>query len=391
MFRPREKYNFAVLSIASAIFLGGMAGTRPLVPLLANELGASHAEIGAIVSLNSILPLIFIVKIGRFIDQIGTKIPLIASACMGCVALAIPAFYMNLPGIYVSQLFAGFSSTIFIVSAQSFIGNNSLASERESNITIFSIGAAIGGFLGPLLGGLLSDYGSYPIAFGILGALGLFSSVFTSFLIERKRADKSNQTLEQGRKTYQLLKSSNIRRAFLISVLVLLAKDIYTAYFPLLGEEFGLSTTMIGVIISINALAGIFIRWMMPKLIEWFGRNSVIVSSLLVSGFFYFLMPFAHDFYILAVFSFFIGLGLGIGQPLSVSTTILALPKDRVAEGLGLRISFNRLTQVLAPVIFGGLSELIGLASIFWSVGLIVMLGSVKTRIQTQVQVEVDQ
>ncbi|MFC0557602.1 hypothetical protein ACFFH4_00860 [Halalkalibacter alkalisediminis] len=58
----------------------------------------------------------------------------------------------------------------------------------------------------------------------------------------------------------------------------------------------------------------------------------------------------------LGLLSFILGLSLGMGAPLSISRTITTLPKNRVGEGLGLRLSLNRLTQVVFPVLLVPLS-----------------------------------
>lgn len=82
------------------------------------------------------------------------------------------------------------------------------------------------------------------------------------------------------------------------------------------------------------------------------------------------------------VLSFILGMGLGIGQPLSISTTILSLPKNRVGEGLGLRLSVNRLTQVVGPITFGAVANLLGYSAVFWIVGGVIFFGSFKTKIK---------
>ncbi|CAM5186084.1 hypothetical protein UACE39S_04424 [Ureibacillus acetophenoni] len=69
-----------------------------------------------------------------------------------------------------------------------------------------------------------------------------------------------------------------------------------------------------------------------------------------------------------------------LGQPLSISATIQYLPKHRVGEGLGLRLSANRLTQLLSPLLVGGIAELVSMKGIFYLVGFILCVGSGKLR-----------
>jgi predicted MFS family arabinose efflux permease len=383
-------HRILLLSLVSGIFMGGIMGTRPLVPLLSNHLGATHLEIGIIVSFFSLLPLLFIVPLGRWVDRIGTKTPLILSSLLGSMGLMIPYFLESLSGIYTSQLISGLSQTIYVVAAQSFVGAMSEKGTGEINVTRFSIGVAIGSFIGPLVGGLLSDHWGYPFAFGVLGAIALSSALLAFFFFHQESSVPPSDpklipnTSSTKPRTLDLLKSTNIRRAIMISALVLLGKDMYLAYFPLLAASAGVSTTKIGLMVSINALAAILIRWFMPRLIESFTRNRVIIGSIFMSGLLFTLFPFFQNEWVLIGLSFTLGFGLGIGQPLSISTTLQFLPKDRVGEGLGLRLSINRLTQATGPALFGMLSQLFSLSSIFWLVGFIMMIGCMKTRIREE-------
>jgi MFS family permease len=70
------------------------------------------------------------------------------------------------------------------------------------------------------------------------------------------------------------------------------------------------------------------------------------------------------------------GLGLGCGQPLSISTTYSASPKDRTGEVLGLRLAVNRFSQLVAPVFFGGLGAFGGLVLVFYVSGVFLMGGA---------------
>lgn len=377
------RHDYVQLGIIAAFFMIGMMGTRPLVPIFTNELGASSVQIGIVVSMFPFLSLLFAVRIGKIVDRIGSKTPIMLSAVIGSLALMVPLFSVHLFGVILSQLVAGIANTMFVVSAQSYAGYSSSPQEREKNILKFSIGAAIGSFVGPLVGGLLADIFSTVFAFFILSIVGLVSIVFASSLtlyaIEEKQ--KRQKPIGSIFTTFYLLKIKNVRRAFLISSLVLLGKDMFAAYFPLLGLQFGLSSTSIGIIVSINALAGIFIRMFMPQLLDMLGRTNVILLSIVSSGLLFVFIPLSHNVVWLVVLSFLLGIGLGIGQPLSISVTLQSLPMDRVAEGLGFRLTSNRLTQTIAPFAFGIVAQSFGMISVFLVTGAIILLGSIKSKI----------
>ncbi|WP_312889084.1 MFS transporter [Desertibacillus haloalkaliphilus] len=111
-----------------------------------------------------------------------------------------------------------------------------------------------------------------------------------------------------------------------------------------------------------------------------YSRSIVITYSILSAGVIFILTPLLSNVFLLGIVSFILGLSLGIGQPLSISITINSLPKERVGEGLGLRLSINKLTQVLMPVLLGGVSAVGGMASVFYISGLLIMSASLNKK-----------
>lgn len=367
--------------IMTSFYILGVTGTRPLVSLLSHNLGATLVEIGIITAIFAFLPFFIAIQIGKYIDQRGYKIIILVSSFFSFIGLILPLIIPNLFGIYLSQIITGVAYTIFIVAGQSMAGATvNEKNNRDSNVMKFSLGMALGSFLGPFIGGFFSEKLGYQQAFLSLSIGCLIAMLLSFLIIESRGKEVQGHDHKKIGNTIVLLKEANFRKVILIGVLILFGKDIYTAFFPLLGLEFGLSNSMIGIIISINALAGIIIRWSLPILLKKFLKTNIIVGSILLSGLCMFALPFNGHSFVLTILSFILGIGLGIGQPLSISATIQYLPKERVGEGLGLRLSANRLTQLLSPLIVGGIAELVSMKGVFYIVGLALCFGSNKLR-----------
>ena len=374
-----RKYLMTVMTV---FFMLGVMGTRPLVSLLSHNLGASAAEIGIITGIFSLLPFFLAIRIGKYVDRHGYKSIIIASSLVSFVGLLLPFFISSIAGIYISQGVTGVAYTIYVVAGQTMAGMDADEGSRDASVMRFSIGMALGRFLGPVLGGFLSEEWGFPNAFLFLGAGCMIAMLFAFLVVENKaeKEEEQDKVLSNTEGTLGLLKDSAFRKILLIGVLILFGKDMYAAFFPLLGLEFGLSNSMIGIIISINAVAGILIRWSMPYLLERFSKANIIIASILLSGICTFAIPFFSGWVVLAILSFLLGIGLGVGQPLSISATIQYLPKERVGEGLGLRLSANRLTQLAAPIIVGGVAEFVSMKGVFYFVGLALCVGTGKMR-----------
>lgn len=77
---------------------------------------------------------------------------------------------------------------------------------------------------------------------------------------------------------------------------------------------------------------------------------------------------------------FVLGLGMGLGQPLTVILTYNYSPPRRHGEGLGLRIAINNSMHVTVPALFGAVGSLIGLAPVFWVSSAILVAGGCAAR-----------
>lgn len=353
----------------------GMMGSRVIIPLVSDDLGASTIHIGFIVSLFSILPLFFSIKIGKMIDSMNFKAPIYLSVILGGIGLILPFILQYLVSIIFSQLICGISHTIFALSTQRYAGLAYGSDKRDIAIAQFSLGMAIGSFIGPLLAGILSDIFDYFMAFAILGVVGLVSILIVIRLENnqplKSTSDKNNI---KNFSFLHLLKSKRLRVAIIISTIVLFAKEIFIAYFPLYANELGYSSTAIGIIVSIHTVAAILIRIFLSYLLENYSVEQLVIVSIIYSGIILLIFPFFNGIIVVTILSFLLGLGLGLGQPLSITMTIHALAPENTGEGLGLRITFNRLTQVIAPITLGGIASLLGLTGVFWFTAFFVLV-----------------
>jgi MFS family permease len=114
----------------------------------------------------------------------------------------------------------------------------------------------------------------------------------------------------------------------------------------------------------------------MPWMSQRFGEMRVLTWSLAIAGATYFLFPAFRDPFVLAMISFLLGLGLGCGQPLSIILTYNHSPPGRSGEALGLRLTVNKFTQILVPVMFGSLGSAFGILPIFCASGVLLLWGA---------------
>lgn len=133
----------------------------------------------------------------------------------------------------------------------------------------------------------------------------------------------------------------------------------YTATFyillPLIGRELGLSYTEIGLIMTIQHLAGAISNLPGGMLVDTVGRKGYLMAiSLFWVGFPYALMSITHDYWMLLVCVTLVGVGNNLWHPAAIPTLAYRYPHRK-----GLVLSFHgmggNVGEALAPLVVGGL------------------------------------
>lgn len=365
-------------AVATFLFFVAIMGTRPIAALYAVELGMSTAEIGGLAAVFALLSLFGASTAGAWMDLRGARSVLRTGIVLAAAGMLLPWLLPGRAGIYLSQLVAGSGFTLYTIAAQRLAGNvGANAEESQRAITAFSFMVSLGSFAGPtVLGALAEEIGLKEAMLAMLVPLGV------CFLLALRDEDtpRDQRAAEDMRLWSNPVDSlsyhSFMLRAFMISTFVLLARDSFMAFFPLYAREHGVSTSWIGIIVGLHNLGSLVARAALMPCVRLLGRNRTVIGSIVLAGAFCLVIPFADTLTLMIIAAFGVGVGLGVGQPLSIAMTTRLAPRNRVGEVLGARLTFNRLTQIVAPLGFGAASAQIGLSGIFWLTGAIMILGA---------------
>jgi len=133
----------------------------------------------------------------------------------------------------------------------------------------------------------------------------------------------------------------------------------YTATFyillPLIGKEFGLTYTEIGLIMTVQHLAGAISNIPGGMIVDMVGKKGYLMAtSLFWVGFPYALMSLTHSFWMLLVCVTLVGIGNNLWHPAAIPTLAYRYPERR-----GLVLSFHgmggNVGEAIAPFVIGAL------------------------------------
>lgn len=345
--------------------MSSFRASKVLVTLFGIELGASPFTIGVLVALYSVFPMLLALHVGRLADRFGMRLPMILGSLGVACGFAVPFFWPSLAGLYASAVLIGGSYVFYHVSVQSLIGMLSSKEDRTRNFATYALVLSVGGFLGPLAAGFGIDAFGHARAYLWLAAVPVVPVLILLAVGRGIPVPKGAGAGEVGKSAADLWRNPELRRVFLMSAVVLTGIDLYQFYLPIYGRSIGLSASVIGMVLSMFSAASFVVRSAMPPLVRSAGEEGLLRYALLVGALGYLALPLFENPWLLAAMSFVLGLGLGVGQPVSTILVYARSPEGRAGEALGMRLAVNNLVHLAVPLAFGTLGTAFGVAPVF--------------------------
>jgi len=355
----------------------GFGGAKVALPLHALNLGVDAFTVGVIMALWALCPMLIALYVGRLVDRVGPRLPMLGGTIGVSVALLVPYFFPGVIPLYVLSLAVGTAFQFFFVPTQGITGALGKPEDRARNYSLLAIGFSIASFLGPLIAGFSIDYLGYQPAYLVLAACPAVAVLLLWFKggLLPKAAVVADGAQKKS-SSFGLLRNANLRNAIVASGLISVAWDLYLFFFPIYGHSIGLSASLIGTIISMFAVAVFAIRVVLPRLARMLSEFEILLYAIGFSGAALLLFPFFRDPYLLALSSFVLGLGCGVGQPMSMSLIYSLSPSGRASESAGLRVMFNHFTHLVVPLAFGAVGSAFGFVPVFVSCSALMLGGS---------------
>jgi MFS family permease len=364
-------YLAVLMSLLQSI---SMRGAKFVVSLSALAQGASPFQVGILAAMFAAFPLLLAVYAGKVSDRIGVKAPILAGAAMIAFGIALPLVVGGIAGLVAAAALIGLGHIFFHVSIHNLIGGYGGGEARTRNFATFSLGQSISAFIGPSLAGFAIDHAGFAPTHGMLALVALAPALVLLVHPALVPARTGHAKPEPGG-ALDLLRDAGLRRTLIMSGVTLTGIELFTFYFPVYGRSVGLSASAIGLVMSSYAVAAFLVRMGMPRATRRMGEVGVLTASLFIAGFVYLLVPFVSEAPLLAAIAFLLGIGLGCAQPLTIILTYNHAPAGRSGEALGMRLTVNKLTQIVVPLAFGAMGTAFGLIPVFWANGAFLLTG----------------
>jgi len=268
-----------------ALFCAGFATfamlycVQPLLPLLAAHFRVSAASSSLALSLTTLSLALCLLVSGALAESWGRK-PVMAAALGLAAMLGIACALVDEWGsLLILRALLGLALSGLPALAMAYVGEEFDPEALPAAMGLYIGGTALGGLLGRLLAGLLSDLGGWSWALGGIAGLGLLALGLFIWLLPPSRHFTAQPLSLRGLLRNFVLHLSNPRLRVLFALAFLLMGGFVALFnyvgFRLAGAPFNLSATVIGLLFTVYLL-GIFSAGWAGRLVPGFGARQVL-------------------------------------------------------------------------------------------------------------------
>ncbi|MGQ0701178.1 MAG: MFS transporter [Panacagrimonas sp.] len=356
--------NPALLPITLIVFIDvlGFTVVIPLLPLYAQEFGASPAMIGALFSIYAVCALFAGPVLGRWSDRYGRKPILLISQLGSMLSFVMLALAPSLLWLFLARALDGITAGN-VATARACISDVTAPKDRSAAFGVIAAAFGFGYMVGPAGAGLLANFG-HQVPLWAAAGLSAASMLCTWLLLPSARPATLVTPLPSV-SMRELVRTAAIGSRLWEWFAFLAAFSMFITGLALFcerrlswnGAAFG--ATEVGLVLAYIGLLGLVAQLaLLRKLVERFGEARLVRWSLMGAALAYAGLSFVHSLPLLLVCLSFTGIANSLLRPSLLGLISQQIPANRQGAVFGITQSLQSLAMIVGPLIAGGLIHL---------------------------------
>ncbi len=362
--KNNKKAALGFIFVTLLIDVTGLGIIIPVLPTLIKQLIngslSTAAEYGGWLTLAyALTQFIFAPILGNLSDQYGRRPVLLFSLLGFGIDYLFLAFAPSIWWLFVGRIIAGITGASF-TTATAYIADISTPEKRAQNFGIVGAAFGLGFILGPVIGGILGQFGP-RIPFFAAAGFSFLNLAYGYFVLPESLAKENRRPFDIKRANpigslLHLKKYPAISGLVFTLILMYIANNAIQSTWAYYGmEKFKWTAAWVGyslgfVGLMIGLVQGVLIRWAIPKL----GAQKVLFWGLFLSSLGLLLFAFAPNG--LLMFAFIVPYALGgIAGPALQSIISGFAPANEQGELQGALASLMSATTIFAPPVMTNL------------------------------------
>ncbi|WP_027506542.1 MFS transporter [Rhodococcus sp. UNC23MFCrub1.1] len=376
---------FVMLCATTALVQAVYAAVRVMITYKALELGGDATTVGVLTALYSLIPLVAAMRIGRAVDGRRAATVLRIGTAVSLIAVTVVLVSSGIVVLAIGCILLGFSHILTMVASQGYIPVRSAPEDYDRRFGGLTVWISVGQSIGiPIVGFIASrsEVGHVDTSGALIAMLGVAvvaSALTLAPSLSISGASVRARTVHEKQSTRTMLTTKGMRPAVFSSLIILTSMDLMTAYLPVFGERHGYSVVVVTVILTARSVAAILSRTLLTRLLLIAPRHWLLVSGSLCSALPMILVPLLPNPWVVGVLISVAGFFWGLAQPLTMTWVAgLVNPSNR-ASALSLRLTGNRLGQVVIPLAAGTIAGTAGAGAVFVLTGGLLAAAAIST------------
>jgi DHA1 family multidrug resistance protein-like MFS transporter len=369
------KKVFPILALSMFAAMLGVGIVSPLLPLYAEDLGASAIWIGIIfagfaISVTTVTPIA-----GRLSDRRGRKLFLCTGLLINAIVSLGYIWADSALQLTIVRLIQGVASGMTLPIAQAYIGDISPEGEEGKWMGYFNAAFFTGFGVGPLMGGILSDHFGMSTAFLAMGGLNLLAFLIVTPLLPEIKPKKMASRPYASYK--EISTSSMVRGLFSFRLALAVGRGAFATFLPILAAVYlGLSPTLIGVLLAVNVLLMSLLGIYGGNIADRLNRKALVIAGSLVNITFLALIPVASNFWQLLGICALGGLGSAIAIPAASALTVEEGRKFGMGSTIAIFMMAFSIGMAVGPLLSGVIADYVSINSVFYFGALAGLIGT---------------
>lgn len=278
------KANLALFAAGLCTF-ANLYITQPLLPVFSDEFGISPATASLSLSIATVILSFSLILFGSLSEAWGRKNIMTVSVIASAVLTLILAYSPSFESLLILRAVQGFVLAGVPAIAMAYLGEEMEPSSLGAAMGLYISGNSVGGLVGRIFMGTMTDLFTWRIGIILLGILSIVISLYFIWALPPSRNFKA-RPLNFAILTKSLLQ--HVKDPGLVSLFgiafVLMGSFVtlfnYISY-KLLDEPYSLSASIVGWIFIVY-LVGTFSSAWFGSLSDRFGRQRVLFVGILI-------------------------------------------------------------------------------------------------------------
>lgn len=313
--QPSQTRAIVLLAVAGFAGQSMVRSADSLLPQIAADFAVTVGAASIVVWVYSLMHGSMQLVIGPIGDRFGKYLIIAIMCSLSALTVAACGFADSLTTLTLARIGAGATASWVIPLGMAFIGDVVPYEQRQQVLGRYLTGQITGQLFGQAAGGIIGDWLGWRAAFFIHAAI--FALAALALFRELKVNPGTRPAVRRGERSrgfvadYRVVLANPFAR-FVVVVAFLEFAFMFGA-FAYVGADlhlrFGLSFTMVGLMVCFFGLGGLIYAGTVKQLVRWLGQPGLAVNGGAILGLAYLLLAVAPVWWIAPLAITLIGLG----------------------------------------------------------------------------------